>query len=100
MNIQPTIDLKLAGLPPAMQQEVIDFTNFLLEKCRSQQVALPATKVTAVEIRAVKPIGQMAPTFLPPSVLEEASVPSIYQGPPLSLEAMRAALEEEAAHHI
>ncbi len=63
MNIQPPIELKLARLPPAMQQEVIDFTNFLLEKCQSPQVALPATKVTAVEIRATTSIGKMAPTF-------------------------------------
>ncbi len=50
--------------------------------------------------RPVIQVGKMAPEFLPPSVLEEADTPSVYKGPPLTLEDMREAIEEEAAHHL
>jgi hypothetical protein len=100
MNIHQLINLKLAELPIAMQQEVLDFTNFLLERCESHQMGSSMQETTVVKTEVAKSIGKMAPTFLPPSALEEANVPSVYQGPPISLEAMQVAIEEETAHHV
>ncbi len=54
-------------------------------------------RLNLAELKAEK--ARLAHQF-PPSVIEPIDQPSVYQGPPLTLEDMRLAIEEEARHHL
>lgn len=91
MTIQQAIQQKLPQLPPELQQELFDFMEFLLFKARARHLrnkAIPILK-----------FGRMSPDYLPPAELEPPDAPSVYRGPPLTLEDMRAAIEDEAGRH-
>ena len=92
MTIQQTIQQKLPQLPLELQQELLDFMEFLLSKKNAQHPSKQA-------VSALK-IGRMSPNYLPPSKLESPDAPSVYQGKPLTLEDMQAAIDEEARQHL
>ncbi len=91
MTIQQAIQQRLHQLPPEFQQELLDFMEFLLFRMKSRRLSdktVPRLK-----------FGRMSPDYLPPTELEAPDAPSVYRGPPLTLEDMRAAIEDEAGRH-
>jgi Arc/MetJ family transcription regulator len=61
------------------------------------QASDPPRQLNLAKLKADK--ARFAHQF-PPSVIEPIDQPSVYQGPPLTLEDMRLAIEEEAGHHL
>lgn len=76
LNVQ-TVSLDVSHLTEQAKQELLDFYRFLLQR--------PA------------PISSRP---FPPSQLEPPDTPSVYAGPPLTLEDMQRAINEEAGKHI
>lgn len=92
MNMQLNIQQMASELPPDLQQELLDFIEFLLSKAKSRS----ASKQPIASLN----IGRMSPDYLPFAQVEPYDAPSIYQGSPLSFEDMQAAIEEEARRHL
>ena len=72
-----TLFLDVSCLTEQAKQELLDFYQFLLQRYGAQ----PLSK-------------------FPPSQLEPPDTPSVYTGPPLSLEEMDRAISIEAGKHI
>jgi len=92
MTIQQAIQQKLPQLSPELQQELLDFMEFLLSKAKPR--CLPDKTVPVLKF------GRVSPDYLPPAELEPPDAPSVYLGPPLTVEDMRAAIEEEARQQL
>jgi hypothetical protein len=71
-----TLSLDVSRLTEQAKRELLDFYQFLLQRYEAQ----PVSK-------------------FPPSQLEPPDTPSVYKGPPLSLEEMERAINIEAGKH-